>query len=129
VILENDPRIVELLRWFLERRGHSVRTASTFDEARELLRARKPDLLLSDLDLGDDNARDHLPELARAGALPPTLVVSGFLDSELARELLAIPGIAGVMPKPFEFERLERWIEDFFAASACPVRANDAAAP
>jgi DNA-binding response OmpR family regulator len=129
VILENDPRIVELLRWFLERRGHRVRAAANVEEARELLRERRPDLLLSDLDLGGENARDHLPELARSGALPPTLVVSGFLDNHLARELLAIPGVAGVMPKPFEFERLERWIEEFLARGVRAAPPVDAAAP
>ena len=129
MIVENDARIVELLRWFFERRGHRVRAASTFAQARVLLNERRPDLLLSDIELGDENAREILPELAREALLPPTLVVSGYLDHDLAAELLAIPGVAGVMPKPFEFERLERWISDFFQRSACTVPAQDPSAP
>ena len=113
LIVENDARIVELLRWFLERRGHRVRAAASFGEARSLLAERRPDLMLSDVELGAENARAQLPELAREGVLPPTLVVSGYLDHDLSRELLAIPGVVGVLPKPFEFERLERWIEAF----------------
>jgi len=126
LIIENDARIVELLRWFLERRGHRVRTTETFAQARALLAERKPDLVLSDVELGGESARSLLPELARDGVLPPTLVVSGFVDRDLARELMSIPGVVGVMPKPFEFERLERWIEDYFRRVSCAVRARDA---
>jgi DNA-binding NtrC family response regulator len=112
LIIENDARIVELLRWFLERRGHRVRAASSFAQARAAIAEHRPDLVLSDIELGGENARTMLPVLARAGELPPTLVVSGYLDHDLAREMLAIPGVVGVLAKPFEFERLERCIEE-----------------
>lgn len=112
LIVENDERIVELLRWFLERRGHRVRATGSFAAARELIAERAPDLLLSDIELGSENARECLPRLAREGVLPPTLVVSGYVDRDVADELLAIPNVVGVLPKPFEFERLERWIEE-----------------
>jgi two-component system, OmpR family, phosphate regulon response regulator PhoB len=114
LIVENDARIVELLQWFLSRRGHQVRAVASFAEARLRIAERRPDLLLSDVELGRENARTLLPELAREGLLPPTLVVSGFVDHELAAELLAVPGVQAVIHKPFEFERLERWIDEFF---------------
>ena len=114
LIVENDARIVELLQWFLSRRGHQVRAVASFAEARLRIAERRPDLLLSDVELGTENARSLLPQLAREGLLPPTLVVSGFVDQELAAELLAVPGVQAVIHKPFEFERLERWIDEFF---------------
>ena len=123
LIVENDLRIAELLRWFLERRGHRVRSTSTFTQARELVAQCKPDLMLSDIELGTENARDLLPTLARDGVLPPTLVVSGYLDADLAQELMNIPGVVGVLPKPFEFERLERWIADYLARADVRQRA------
>lgn len=121
LIVENDARIVELLLWFLRRRGHEVRAAASFAEARLRIAERRPDLLLSDVELGTENARQLLPDLAREGLLPPTLVVSGFVDHDLAAELLAVPGVQAVMHKPFEFERLERWIDDFFQRPARPT--------
>jgi DNA-binding response OmpR family regulator len=122
LIVENDARIVELLQWFLRRRGHQVRAVATFAEARQRIAERRPDLLLSDVELGTENARTLLPDLARDGLLPPTLVVSGFVDHELSLELLAIPGVQAVIQKPFEFERLERWIDDFFHRAAQPAQ-------
>lgn len=129
LIVENDARIVELLRWFLERRGHGVRAAASFAQAREQLAERRPDLLLSDVELGGENARELLPQLSREGLLPPTLVVSGYVDRGLADELLAIPGVVGVMPKPFQFERLERWIEEFLERARSAPLAGPASTP
>jgi len=111
LVVENDARIVELMRWFLERRGYDVRSAQSIVEVREQLARRRPDLMLSDIELGRDNGREFLPQLSREGLLPPTLVVSGFLDAVLADELQAVPEVVGVLAKPFEFDRLERQIE------------------
>jgi DNA-binding NtrC family response regulator len=115
LLVENDMRIVELLTGFLQRRGHTVRSASSYAQARECIVERRPDLLLSDVDLGRESARTMLPKLSGEGLLPPTWVVSGYVDRELSSELLAIPGVLGVLAKPFEFARLERLIADFLA--------------
>ena len=54
LIVDNDERIVELCAWFLEQRGYEVRSARSFVEAERVLRERAPDLLLSDVDLGEE---------------------------------------------------------------------------
>ncbi|HIF42066.1 MAG TPA: response regulator [Planctomycetes bacterium] len=108
LIVDNDERIVELVAWFLERRGYTVRSAGSFDAARVALNERRPTLMLSDVDLGEQNACEELPRLDREGLLPPTLVVSGFLTAELRAELLALEPVLDTLAKPFEFEELER---------------------
>jgi DNA-binding response OmpR family regulator len=108
LIVDNDERIVELVAWFLERRGYAVRSADSFDAARVALTERRPTLMLSDVDLGAQNACEELPRLNREGLLPPTLVVSGFLTAELREELLALEPVLDTLAKPFEFEELER---------------------
>lgn len=124
LIVENDARIAELMRWFLERRGFEVRAAGSLAEAREHLRQRMPDLMLSDIELGRENGREFLPQLSREGLLPRTLVVSGFLDAVVAEELGLLPEVVGVLAKPFEFDRLERCIHDAVAGAA-PRRAGE----
>ncbi len=111
LLVDNDPRIVELIAWFLEKRGHRVRTAISFAQAREKIRERAPDLMLSDIDLGFEHGRDELPALAREKLLPPTLVVSGYLDRELARLFATMPGIVGVVAKPIGMAELEARIQ------------------
>lgn len=112
MLVENDPRIAELMCLFLGRRGYQVRSAASLDEARRLLAEQRPDLLLSDIELGAANGREFLPQLSREQLLPPTLVVSGYLDAELAEELRHVPEVLGVLAKPFEFDRLQRRIEE-----------------
>ncbi len=112
LLVDNDERISQLVLWFLEKRGYGVRAATSFREARELLAERTPDLLISDIDLGVEDAREELPRLAAEGILPPTLVVSGFLDAQVTEQVRAIPGVLSTLPKPFDCEVLqERLIE------------------
>ncbi len=111
LIVDNDERIVELTSWFLERAGHRVDTALTYLEARKLISREVPDLMLADLDLGKENGREELPKLAMEGCLPATLVISGFLDAELDRELRLIPGVRSTLTKPVDLKALEGVIQ------------------
>ncbi|MBK7877992.1 MAG: response regulator [Planctomycetes bacterium] len=110
LIVDNDARIVELYALYLTRRGHDVRTAGSFREARAALAAlaaERPELLLSDLELGVESGREELPRLWSEGLLPPTLVVSGFVDLELEALFARLPAVVGILRKPFDFERLD----------------------
>jgi len=111
LIVDNDRGIAELVAWFLEQRGHSARSVQSFVEARHELRRRPPDLMLSDIEMGVESGREELPRLAAEGLLPPTLVVSGFLDAELRGELEALPAIVGVLAKPFDLADLEARVD------------------
>lgn len=111
LVLDNDRRIVELVALFLAQQGHVVRVAHSFREARALIAHEMPDLLLSDLELGAESGREELPALWREGLLPPTLVISGYIDAALETELARIPAIVGTLAKPFDFPNLHATIE------------------
>ena len=111
LLVENDHRLGELIAWFLDQRGFEVCRAASFREARERLAERMPDLMLSDVDLGGESGREELPRLAAEGLLPPTLVVSGYLDPETRAELEALEGIVGLLAKPFELKDLVSRVE------------------
>jgi DNA-binding response OmpR family regulator len=133
LLVDNDARICELVAWFLERRGHRVRSAPSFSTARERILERVPDLMLSDVDLGIENGRDELPKMAREGLLPPTLVVSGYLDRELDARLRAIPGVLDTLAKPFDLAVLEARVASCLSAprtvrAALPARDTRAGA-
>ena len=109
LVVDNDARIAELVGWFLEKGGHSPRVVTSYAEAREALREQRFALMLADLELGVEDGRVELPRLYAEGLLPPTLVVSGYLDAEITAALYETPGILGTVPKPFEpRELLER---------------------
>ena len=112
LIVDDDDRIVELMAWFLKKRGYEVRTAASFEQARERILERWPELMLSDLDLGPESALEELPRLEAAEMLPATLVVSGYLDPKVVRHLDRIPSVLGTLAKPFDFAVLERRVRE-----------------
>ncbi|MFT7678354.1 MAG: DNA-binding response OmpR family regulator [Planctomycetota bacterium] len=120
LIIDNDHRIVELVSWFLSKKGYRVTSAKSFWEAREQLRERRPELMLSDVDLGAESALEELPRLDSEGLLPPTLVVSGYLDPQTASRLEALEPVLGTLAKPFDFAALEARIE----SSLRTIRSN-----
>lgn len=127
LVVDNDDRIVELVAWFLGKRGFRVRRAQDFAEARRELQSARPDLMLSDLDLGLESALEELPRLAAEGLLPGTLVVSGYLDQGSISRLEAIEGVLGTLPKPFDFERLEQRVLECLEAKPARQVAKAAA--
>jgi DNA-binding NtrC family response regulator len=120
LLVENDERILELLAWFLERRGFRVRAAASFESARAVLAEEQPDLLVSDLCVGDADARAELMHLDRMGVLPPTVVASGYLDDSLSAALLRHPKVLATLSKPFRFEDLELLIRRCLDGLAAP---------
>jgi DNA-binding NtrC family response regulator len=121
LILDNDAGIVELAAWFLERKGYRVRTARSFREARAQIDHEWPDLFLSDIDLGEESGAEELPRLAGEGRLPPTLIVSGYLDADLANRLSALPAVRGTLVKPFDLAVLEQRVEECLERSSTPA--------
>lgn len=125
LIVDNDERIVELVSWFLVKRGYSVRKASNFGTARHLLQEKGVDLLLSDLDLGSENALDILPAMQAEGVLPPTLVFSGYLDAPSRERLMALEPVVGTLSKPVEFQVLESCVANYFSGKPIEAAADD----
>lgn len=118
LLVDNDRRIVELVAFFLEKRGHCVRRAESYRAARTALIERAPELMLADLELGAERGDEEIPQLAREGLLPPTLVVSGYLDLETERSLCALPRVVGTLRKPFDLSGLEASIGTALAEAA-----------
>lgn len=117
LLVDDDARIAELFAFFLRRAGHDVRTAESFVAARAAIAAQRPELLLSDLDLRVERGLEVLPELSRAGELPPTLLVSGWIDAHSRAHLDGIPEIVGALKKPFQPEALVAAVERALAAA------------
>ncbi len=128
LLVDNDARIADLVAFFLRRSGHSVRTAVNFRVARAEIERAPPDLMLSDLDLGEERGLVELPRLAEAGILPPTLVVSGFLDRAAQVELERLAQIVGVLAKPFDLDVLLARVNEGLARAREPVPMNASAA-
>jgi len=108
LIVDDDERLAGLVSWFFRRKGLEVESCPSYAVARELLRVERVDVLISDVELNGESARMELPDLAREGILPATIVASGFLDEAAVREFQALREVRVMLRKPFDFDLLER---------------------
>jgi len=75
LIVDDDPKILEVVGVSLERRGYSVHTARTGSEALACVEEKRPDLVILDLGLPDMTGMQVL-ENVRGNGNPPVLFLS-----------------------------------------------------
>lgn len=108
LIVEDDPDSREVLQLFLEQSGASVRTADSARSAMNLfsdLRARRPDILISDLAMPDEDGYSLISRIRQLppekGGQIPALALSAFASAE-SRQRAFEAGFHRYLTKPFE---------------------------
>lgn len=113
IVLIDDHRT---LLWGLERLIESGRpnmqivgTATNCTEALEVVRRTTPDVVLLDIDLGDENGIDTIPALHGAGARS-VLILTGLRDSAVHDKAI-IAGARGIIGKEEDPDDILKAIE------------------
>lgn len=106
LIIDDDDDLRELLREQLELHGEflAVQAASAGEGVR-LAREKRPDLILLDLDLPDQNGRD-VCALLRAGGVAAPVIMLTAADGEADTVLGLESGASDYVTKPFKFSVL-----------------------
>ena len=120
LIADNDAGVSRVLQDSLERQGFRCEAAADGEAALARLEAGGIALLVTDLDMPRLDGRGLLRVLAGLPDPPPVMVVSGYLDPELSRQLADHPQVRAVLAKPFDLLR--------FADLAWSVAAGNARA-
>jgi len=104
LLVENHEDTVLYVRRFLEHYGHEVRAARTVQEAVDLVGAKDPDVILSDIGLPDGDGWMLLERL-RPKTKAYAIAMSGFgMRTDLDRSLAA--GFQDHLIKPFAPNKL-----------------------
>jgi DNA-binding NarL/FixJ family response regulator len=82
-----------------------VGQAADGEETVRVVEAARPDVLLLDMRMPKGDGRTVVRELARRGALPPTLILTTFDDDDAALEVIAA-GARGFLLKDIKLDRL-----------------------
>jgi DNA-binding NarL/FixJ family response regulator len=101
LIVDDSPGFLRSARALLEREGMAVvGVASTGAEAVEQAGALRPDVLLLDIDLGQESGFDLARRIQAEAGLPPTnvILISTHAEEDFA-ELIAATPVAGFLPK------------------------------
>ena len=99
VVIEDDPSISELLQLYLSREGYSVAAAGQGGSGVELVKTRRPTLVILDLMLSDQSGFDVLKAIR--GFSPVPLIILTAKDAEQDKILGLELGADDYMTKPF----------------------------
>lgn len=113
LLVDDEPMLRSALRQYLEFAGHSVDEALDGDDALVKARARRPDIIVSDVLMprrdGMSLCREVRADPALAG-VPFLFITARSTQSEVYREIERIG--AGCVTKPFEPDHLLAVIDD-----------------
>ncbi len=111
LVVDDEKDILESLQELLSEEGFEVILAGTVGEFRKKALKSKPDLIILDIMLGQDNALDAYQELLTVGldSKIPVLFLTGLLQDRPPSP--ARPGRSyALMGKPFHYEELMKEI-------------------
>ena len=109
LVIDDDPDARELLGVLLEREGAEVALVDSGKAARELIRARHPDVILCDVGMPEEDGYSFMRLLRAsgeaAGAFIPALALTGHASAEDTRAAL-LAGFQMHVAKPLDLPRL-----------------------
>lgn len=102
LLIEDEPNIIEAIRFILTRDGWDVRTHSNGQDAFEVARARMPDMIILDVMLPGKSGFDILAEIRADAVLAETPVLMLTARGQKKdREMAERAGASHYMTKPF----------------------------
>jgi CheY-like chemotaxis protein len=120
LLVEDEPTLIEVMRFVLEAEGFEVEVAKNGREALALLRAgMRPALVLLDLMMPVMSGREFLDEVARMPSFeaPPIVVLT-------AGGPIEVPGAAAVLRKPYDLRVLLEAVERYTGGRGASTRAK-----
>jgi len=105
LLVDDDPGLRRTLQRLLERRGFTVRTAGSLDEAYGVLEDFPPDFAVVDLNLADGHGMDLVRELRSHRPAIRIAVLTGF-DSIASAVVAVKAGAWAYLAKPVDVDRL-----------------------
>lgn len=110
LVVEDEPRLRQVLVRYLQQRGHQVAEAASAAQARTCLERQPVDIVLLDINLGEETGWDVLRWLqARAPTRRPTIVVISAVPPATRRLEEFTPD--AVLTKPFPIDAVARLVE------------------
>ncbi|MEZ4367443.1 MAG: recombinase RecA [Kofleriaceae bacterium] len=121
LLVEDDEPSRRLLRYVLTRPGHQVAEAATVDDALVAARARRPDLVLTDIQIPGGGGSRLLAELQRDPDLAGVPVVATTAHAMVGdRERLLAQGFTSYLGKPLDTKTVAASVEEIARGGARP---------
>ena len=104
LIVDDEPDLLEILRFTLEEEGYRTFTASRMRDAIGILRREAIDLVLTDVRMPEGDGLQILAEAKRLNPDTSIILMTGFADVNLAEA--KAKGATALLSKPFDHGKL-----------------------
>jgi len=119
VLIEDEPNIIEAIRFLLTREGWQVETHSDGTDALEVIRRAEPDLVILDLMLPGRSGMEILRDLREEAALSTLPVLMLTARGQMRdREMAEKAGVSRFMTKPFSNAEVIDAVRDLHAQAS-----------
>lgn len=114
LIVDDEPKLCEILEKTLKKEGYRVLTATTGRKALSLLKKEKVHLLLLDLKMPDIGGLELLKKIRGKGKkknLVPTVILTAYGSLSSAREAMEL-GAVDYLTKPFGLDEVKSVVKE-----------------
>jgi DNA-binding response OmpR family regulator/dethiobiotin synthetase len=125
LVVDDNTMLLSKIVRSLMIRNRDVRSASSLEEARQLLNQEIPEVLCLDLQLPDGSGLDLLEEIRSAGKTFPVVIISGHYSKQ-NRDRAARLGVSGFFSKPFVLQDLHKLLDSLLEEPASYIEVNAA---
>ena len=105
LLIDDDASLLRVTEYNLSQAGFTVLAAASGHEGLELFRKKTPDLVVTDVQLGDRDGLDLLKEIKEEQPDVPVIIITAFGSIELAVRAMHL-GAFTFIAKPFDRDAL-----------------------
>ena len=109
LVVDDNESVRELLKDYLELKGHTPYTARNAEEAIQQYKAHRPSIVLLDILLPGLNGIELLGRIKRLDPKAHVIMISGVYDEDVAKSAMQ-KGAADFITKPLDLEYLDTQI-------------------
>ena len=106
LVVDDEPGVRFGIRDFLEQQGYEIEEAQSCEDAQNLFRTSRPDIVIADYMMADGTALDLLPRLKEIDPDTPLLVLTAHGSIDLAVRAIK-EGAEQFLTKPLELPALQ----------------------
>ncbi len=107
LVVDDDPKVVELLQEFLSAKGYEVITAGDGAEALRKVKEERPHLILLDIQMPKMDGLEVLRQLRAIDKEVGVIMITGVNEQEIGRQAMAL-GAFDYITKPLDLQYLEQ---------------------
>lgn len=110
LIIDDEPGVIEGLRFFLEDEGYDVHEALEAKDGLEVFRSVNPDVVVTDLRMPGMSGMDLISEIKKLNASTPIIVITGYGTYESAIDALKLH-VFDFIKKPIDLNTLKTTLD------------------